>query len=160
MDAYANVCKISSDSLMHLLGEATCNPASVVGKIDEYFVLRYGFQRDTVIVPFSGDNPCTIVGLNLQVNDLAISLGTSTTIFSIFNDKRPNNNNEGHVFRHPVNKNSFMAMLCFKNGSLPRDVRSRFSFSLVPELTLSDRKHVISLQMDLGRNSKNYSYKH
>jgi xylulokinase len=48
-------------------------------------------------------------------------MGTSDTIFSICpaDDSRPGL--EGHFFVNPVDPNSHMAMLCYKNGSLARE---------------------------------------
>eukprot|EP00897_Mesotaenium_endlicherianum_P008578 jgi/Mesen1/7749/ME000407S06974 len=84
----------------------------VVGRISAFFVERYGFAKDCQVVAWSGDNPCSLAGLALdRAGDMAISLGTSDT---------------GHVFANPVDPASYMAMLCYKNGSLTRQhIRDR-----------------------------------
>jgi sugar (pentulose or hexulose) kinase len=56
----------------------------IITFIDTYFVEKFGFNRETQIVAFSGDNPCSIAGLCLsKPGQIAISLGTSDTLFSI-----------------------------------------------------------------------------
>ena len=64
----------------------------------------------------------SLVGLQLeQAGDVAVSLGTSDTLFAWTAQARPSAE-EGHVFRNPVDPHAFMAMVCFKNGSLTRQV--------------------------------------
>ncbi|KAM9717460.1 xylulose kinase-like [Menidia menidia] len=55
---------------------------------------------------------------------LQVSLGTSDTVFLWVHDLRPSL--EGHVFCSPVDLQAYMALLCFKNGSLTRErIRDR-----------------------------------
>jgi xylulokinase len=114
-------------SIMPLLGpnaEAKLGPVtashSVVGKISPFFVESYRFAPDCKIVAWSGDNPCSVAGLSLRnPGDIAVSLGTSDTMFGI--TAKPTPGIEGHIFANPVDPNSYMAMLCYKNGSLTRE---------------------------------------
>lgn len=98
---------------------------AVAGRICSYFVERYNFDKDCLVVQWSGDNPNSLAGLTINApGDLAISLGTSDTVFGITKDPQPRL--EGHVFPNPVDPESYMVMLCYKNGSLTReDVRNR-----------------------------------
>ncbi|XP_057727165.1 xylulose kinase 2 [Arachis stenosperma] len=98
---------------------------AVAGNIAPYFVDRYKFNKECLVVQWSGDNPNSVAGLTLNIpGDLAISLGTSDTVFMITKD--PNPGLEGHVFPNPVDANGYMVMLVYKNGSLTReDVRNR-----------------------------------
>lgn len=105
-------------TLEHKLGQPTPSH-NVAGSIHPFYVKRYGFSEDCIIGVSSGDNPCSFAGLGLQEGDVAVSLGTSTTLFGAV--KEPQCGLEGHVFCNPVDKNSFMALLCFKNGSLTRE---------------------------------------
>lgn len=92
-----------------------------VGTIHNYFVERYGFNPETRIIAFSGDNPNSLAGLQLQnPGDIAISLGTSDTVFGFLETPKPSAE-EGHVFVNPVDPDAYMALLCFKNGSLTRE---------------------------------------
>ena len=107
--------------------------AADVGALAPYFAARYGFAPACRVVAWSGDNPCSLQGLGLGLGDggagdVAVSLGTSDTLFAITNACRPGV--EGHVFAGPNASGvcgggggahqSYMAMLCFKNGSLVR----------------------------------------
>ncbi|GLT62992.1 hypothetical protein SLA2020_355910 [Shorea laevis] len=98
---------------------------AVSGQICSYFVERYNFNKDCLVIQWSGDNPNSLAGLTLSTpGDLAISLGTSDTVFGITKDPQPRL--EGHVFPNPVDTESYMVMLVYKNGSLMReDVRNR-----------------------------------
>ncbi|EFJ11671.1 hypothetical protein SELMODRAFT_125835 [Selaginella moellendorffii] len=106
----------------------------VAGNIHPFFVTKYGFPSECLVVHWSGDNPCSLAaGLALEhPGDIAISLGTSDTLvfFQVFGVTRnPQPGLEGHVFPNPVDvMNSYMAMLCYKNGSLTReDMRDRYA---------------------------------
>ncbi|PPD75249.1 hypothetical protein GOBAR_DD27823 [Gossypium barbadense] len=61
-------------------------PAHVVaGSIASYFVERYKFNKNCLVVQWSGDNPNSLAGLTLNTpKDLAISLGTSDTVSAIY----------------------------------------------------------------------------
>ncbi|KAF5746757.1 putative Xylulose kinase [Tripterygium wilfordii] len=98
---------------------------AVAGHISSYFVERYRFSKNCLVVQWSGDNPCTLAGLTLSTpGDLAISLGTSDTVIGITADPQPRL--EGHVFTNPVDPENYMVMLVYKNASLTReDVRNR-----------------------------------
>nr|GMD91346.1 Xylulose kinase [Ipomoea batatas] len=97
----------------------------VAGPIALYFVERYHFNKNCLIINWSGDNPNSLAGLTLNTpGDLAISLGTSDTVFGITTDHNPSL--EGHVFPNPVDTQGYMVMLCYKNGSLTReDIRNK-----------------------------------
>lgn len=98
---------------------------AVAGLIAPYFVDRYKFDKNCLIIQWSGDNPNSLAGLTLSSpGDLAISLGTSDTVFGITNEHKPCL--EGHVFPNPVDEKGYMVMLCYKNGSLTReDIRNQ-----------------------------------
>ncbi|CAH8355231.1 unnamed protein product [Eruca vesicaria subsp. sativa] len=98
---------------------------ATAGSISQYFVHRYGFEKNCVVVQWSGDNPNSLAGLTLSTpGDLAISLGTSDTVFGITKEHQPSL--EGHVFPNPVDPGSYMVMLVYKNASLTREeIRDR-----------------------------------
>ena len=101
---------------------------SVVGPIHAYFVQRYGFSPACQSIIWSGDNPCSVVGLGLvQPGLAAISMGTSYTYFGTMAECRVDANGEGHVFGSPAG--GYMALNCFKNGGLAR-ARVRDQFKL------------------------------
>lgn len=92
---------------------------SPIGPISTYFVQRYGFQSDCVIASFTGDNPASLVGMCLQEGDIAVSLGTSDTVFLWLDSPQPDIT--GHILCNPLAEESFMALLCYKNGSITRE---------------------------------------
>ncbi|NXK57549.1 XYLB kinase, partial [Sylvietta virens] len=92
---------------------------SVLGSISPYYSQRYGFRPDCKIVAFTGDNPASLAGMRLQEGDIAISLGTSDTLFLWIQEPTPAL--EGHILCNPVDSQTYMALLCFKNGSLMRE---------------------------------------
>lgn len=115
----------TAPSLDVRLGEPVASHA-VVGPVHRYFVKRYGFDAACRVVACSGDNPCSLAGLRLEKpGDLAISLGTSDTVFGSLADPKPSAE-EGHIFVNPVDPKAYMAMICIRNGSLTREfVRDR-----------------------------------
>src|ERR1019366_8980292 len=53
-----------------------------VGKISPYFAKKFGVNPGAQIQVWSGDNPCSVVGLGLIREGMAaVSLGTSDTFF-------------------------------------------------------------------------------
>ncbi|XP_063468056.1 xylulose kinase isoform X6 [Symphalangus syndactylus] len=92
---------------------------SVVGAISSYYIKRYGFPSGCKVVAFTGDNPASLAGMRLEEGDIAVSLGTSDTLFLWL--QKPMPALEGHIFCNPVDSQHYMALLCFKNGSLMRE---------------------------------------
>ncbi|TVU48795.1 hypothetical protein EJB05_00070 [Eragrostis curvula] len=98
---------------------------AVAGRISSYFVqrqclhLKRACQVDTTLY--------VRAGLTLSSpGDLAISLGTSDTVFGVTDSPEPSL--EGNILPNPVDPNTFMVMLCYKNGSLTReDIRNRYA---------------------------------
>uniref|UniRef100_A0A7N1A6E3 Xylulose kinase n=1 Tax=Kalanchoe fedtschenkoi TaxID=63787 RepID=A0A7N1A6E3_KALFE len=120
------VLEATAPGLADKLGELA--PAhAVAGSISPYFVERFRFDKNCLVIQWSGDNPNSLAGLSLSSpGDVAISLGTSDTVFGITKELKPRL--EGHVFPNPVDTESYMVMLVYKNGSLTReDVRNRYA---------------------------------
>ena len=91
-----------------------------LGSVDTYFVEQHGFSPDCRHIIWSGDNPCSVIGLGLiHPGMTAISLGTSDTLFGTMAQCSTDPNGEGHVFGSPVG--GYMTLICFKNGSLARE---------------------------------------
>ena len=84
---------------------------------------------DVRIVAWSGDNPCSLIGTGLlEEGQLAISLGTSDTIFGPMNAPRVSADGTGHVFASP--QGTYMGITVFRNGSLARErVRDQFAMT-------------------------------
>jgi xylulokinase len=81
---------------------------------------KYGLRPGIPVVPFTGDNPASLVGCGAEKPGCAvISLGTSDTFFAAMPAFRTDPDGFGHVFGNPCG--GFMSLSCFKNGSLARD---------------------------------------
>ncbi|KAG6597791.1 Xylulose kinase [Phytophthora cinnamomi] len=116
------------EKLKMALGSQVSRAYSSVGAIHAYFQKKYGFAADCKVIPFSGDNPCTLAGIGLsQPGDVGVSLGTSSTLFAVVPTEAARfSGKEGHFFCNPIDPDTVMAMICFKNGSLTRqEVRDR-----------------------------------
>jgi xylulokinase len=91
-----------------------------IGTVSPYFVKKYGVNPGAQTIAWSGDNPCSVVGLGLiREGRVAISLGTSDTYFGSMKKCRTDDRGEGHVFGSPTG--DYMTLICFKNGSLARE---------------------------------------
>lgn len=105
------------------LGDKLGNPIASnekIGNIASYWCKKYGFSQSCEVIAFSGDNPCSLVGLGLsQAGDIGISLGTSDVVFAVTDNPKPNEN-EGSILIHPESKNKYMMMLVYKNGATTR----------------------------------------
>ena len=102
--------------------------ATVLGTLSDYWRNRHGLPPAR-IVAWSGDNPCSLIGTGLVREGLvAISLGTSDTIFGLMREPRVSSDGTGHVFGSPTGE--FMGITVFRNGSLARErVRDEFGLT-------------------------------
>ncbi|UNI21438.1 Xylulokinase [Purpureocillium takamizusanense] len=108
-----------ADELRRRLGEPVMDGGAALGRVSPYFVGRYGFAPACRVVPFTGDNPATILALPLRPLDAIVSLGTSTTF--LMNTPKYKPDGAYHFFNHPTTRGSYMFMLCYKNGGLARE---------------------------------------
>ncbi|NVM35664.1 MAG: carbohydrate kinase [Candidatus Lokiarchaeota archaeon] len=101
----------------------------IIGKISSYFVEKYGFNPDTNLIAWSGDNPNSLIGVGLiEKGKVAISLGTSDTYFGYLQNLFLDYRGEGHVFGAPTG--DYMSLICYKNGSLARErIKDKFNLS-------------------------------
>ncbi|MGA9451899.1 MAG: FGGY-family carbohydrate kinase [Verrucomicrobiia bacterium] len=92
----------------------------IIGAVSPYFIKKFGVNPDAQALVWSGDNPCSIIGLGLiKAGQVAISLGTSDTFFGSMKSCHTDAHGEGHVFGSPAGY--YMTLICFKNGSLARE---------------------------------------
>ena len=90
------------------------------GAVSSYFVKKFGVNPEAQALVWSGDNPCSVIGLGLiKAGQVAISLGTSDTFFGSMKKCHTDTHGEGHVFGSPAGY--YMTLICFKNGSLARE---------------------------------------
>jgi xylulokinase len=102
--------------------------SAVVGTLRDDWQRAFGLPP-VRLVAWSGDNPCSLVGTGLvREGQLAISLGTSDTIFGPMNAPRVSDDGTGHVFASPLGE--YMGITVFRNGSLARErVRDQFGMN-------------------------------
>jgi xylulokinase len=92
---------------------------ATVGTLSRYWRTRYGLPPANVIA-WSGDNPSSLIGTGLvREGRVAVSLGTSDTVFGLMREPRVDVTGTGHVFGAPTG--DYMALTCFQNGSLARE---------------------------------------
>jgi xylulokinase len=101
---------------------------TVAGSLSEFWQSRFGLPAAKVVV-WSGDNPCSLIGVGLvREGRVAISLGTSDTIFGLMTEPRVDSSGTGHVFGAPTG--DYMGLTCFSNGSLARErVQDSYGFT-------------------------------
>jgi xylulokinase len=93
--------------------------STVVGTLSLFWQARYGLPAAKVIA-LSGDNPCSLIGTGLvREGRVAVSLGTSDTVFGLMRAPRVDVTGTGHVFGAPTG--DYMGLTCFQNGSLARE---------------------------------------
>ena len=94
-------------------------PVSYLKPLKPYFA-KFGLRPGIPVVPFTGDNPASLVGCFAEKPGTAvISLGTSDVFFAAMDSFHTDPDGCGHVFGNPMG--GFMSLSCFKNGSLARD---------------------------------------
>jgi xylulokinase len=99
----------------------------VIGRLSPYWVERYRLPP-VKVVAWTGDNPSSLIGVGLvQPRRIAISLGTSDTVFGFLSEPCFDPSGASHVFGAPTG--DYMALVCFKNGSLARE-RVRDAYGL------------------------------
>lgn len=103
-----------------LLGPVA-EPWAVAGPVCPFFAERFGLPPTCKAVHWSGDNPCSVVGLGLlHEGDVAISLGTSDTLLAVLRGAPKAPLPFGHLFPHPLREGLYFAMLCYANGDITR----------------------------------------
>jgi xylulokinase len=107
---------------------AIADARTMAGTLAPYWRTRYGFAPAHVVVG-TGDNPSSLIGTGLvALGRLAVSLGTSNTVFGLIPALRPSDSGEGHVFGAPTG--GLMGLTCFANGSIAREtIRDRHHLS-------------------------------
>lgn len=97
-------------------------PTTIVGQISTALVNKYNFSPLCNVVAFSGDNPSALVGIGAnKPNSIVISLGTSDTIFVNLGGNIPEDSKDAHIFCSALDNNGYIALCCYKNGSLARE---------------------------------------
>jgi xylulokinase len=114
----AEAVAATADGLGSRLPALTAS-ARVVGRLAPHWERRFGFPAARVAA-WTGDNPSSLIGTGLiREGLLAISLGTSDTVFGLMRAPRVSEDGTGHVFVAPTG--DYMGITVFRNGSLARE---------------------------------------
>jgi xylulokinase len=92
---------------------------TIIGTLAVSWRGRFGLPPAKLVV-WTGDNPSSLIGTGL-INEgrVAVSLGTSDTIFGLMRQPRVDPGGTGHVFGAPTG--DYMGITVFTNGSLARE---------------------------------------
>jgi xylulokinase len=92
---------------------------TIIGTLAPAWQQRFGFPPARLVV-WTGDNPSSLIGTGLiSEGRVAVSLGTSDTIFGLMRTPRVDPGGTGHVFGAPTG--DYMGITVFINGSLARE---------------------------------------
>lgn len=118
----SEIIGLDSSSLDDTL-KSPCSPTTNFGFISDFWCRKFDFNpKKCQIISFTGDNPSALIGTGgIKVNTCIISLGTSDTIFLNLGQNLPKNSKQAHIFCSPINDSDFMALCCYRNGSLVRE---------------------------------------
>ena len=118
----AEICEFTAPGLLAKLPSAlsTKHLALSTRKPLAARFAKFGLLPGIPVVPFTGDNPASLVGCFAEKPGTAVvSLGTSDVFFAAMDSFHTDPDGYGHVFGNPMG--GFMSLSCFKNGSLARD---------------------------------------
>ncbi len=91
--------------------------SKVFGTVHPYFASKYGINPDALVLPWTGDNPSSLIGLGLvEEGIVGISVGTSFTHFGTLKQFHVDPAGEGNLFVSPTG--DYMPLNCFLNGAL------------------------------------------
>ncbi|KAJ1997664.1 hypothetical protein H4R26_005751, partial [Coemansia thaxteri] len=127
------LCDAVDPALVDMLGADLAMANQTVGSLSPFFAAKYDMPS-CAVVSFTGDNPSTYAGFEKMLSKegclaAVISLGTSDTVLSPlvqypYHENAPTaclGHTDGHVLQHPIVGDRYIAMLCYKNGSLARE---------------------------------------
>jgi xylulokinase len=98
-------------------------PSDAAGALTPDASTALGLGRDTVVGPGTGDNMAAALGLNLHPGDVAISVGTSGTVFAVTDAIAPRTNPSVAGFADASGR--FLPLVCTMNASKVSDTFAR-----------------------------------
>ncbi|XP_060665918.1 xylulose kinase [Drosophila nasuta] len=93
------------------------------GRIADYFVSRWNFRPDCMIVSTTGSSASMVAGLNLEENVLVLFLSQADKML-IHCKQRPQLE-DASIICHPVNIDEYIGLILIRNGCLVREAVCR-----------------------------------
>ena len=119
LDWDREICDFISPDLAAKLPRIARPGEKTTLKLAPYFA-KFGLTPGIPVVPFTGDNPASLVGTGADKPGVAVvSLGTSDVFFAAMDRFQTDPGGCGHVFGNP--SGGYMSLACIKNGSLARE---------------------------------------
>jgi len=119
LDWDREICDFISPDLAAKLPRIARPGEKTTLKLAPYFA-KFGLTPGIPVVPFTGDNPASLVGTGADRPGVAVvSLGTSDVFFAAMDRFQTDPGGCGHVFGNP--SGGCMSLACIKNGSLARE---------------------------------------
>ena len=119
LDWDREICDFISPDLAAKLPRIARPGEKTTLKLAPYFA-KFGLTPGIPVVPFTGDNPASLVGTGADRPGVAVvSLGTSDVFFAAMDRFRTDPDGCGHVFGNP--SGGYLSLACIKNGSLARE---------------------------------------
>ncbi len=119
LDWDREICDFISPDLAAKLPRIARPGEKTALKLAPYFA-KFGLTPGIPVVPFTGDNPASLVGTGADRPGVAVvSLGTSDVFFAAMDRFQTDPDGCGHVFGNP--SGGCMSLACIKNGSLARE---------------------------------------
>ena len=119
LDWNTEICDATAPKLIERLPKVYRPNDKTPLSLASYFA-KYGLKPGIPVVPFTGDNPASLVGTGADKPGIAvISLGTSDVFFAAMDRFQVDPDGYGHVFGNP--SGGCMSLACIKNGSLARE---------------------------------------
>ena len=115
----SEICAAGAPGLLDRLPKVALPGEKTALGLAPYFA-KYGLRPGIPVVPFTGDNPASLVGTGADKPGVAVvSLGTSDVFFAAMDRFQVDPDGCGHVFGNP--SGGCMSLACVKNGSLARE---------------------------------------
>ena len=115
----SEICAAVAPGLVNRLPKVALPGEKTALGLAPYFA-KYGLRPGIPVVPFTGDNPASLVGTGADKPGVAVvSLGTSDVFFAAMDRFQVDPDGCGHVFGNP--SGGCMSLACVKNGSLARE---------------------------------------
>ena len=106
--------------------------SEVAGQITAEGATALGVPADVVVGPGTGDNMGAALGLGLRVGDVAISLGTSGTVFAV--SATPTHDPSGAVAGFAAATGDYLPLVCTLNATKVTDTVARWLGTDAPGL--------------------------